>query len=108
MLTCARHWGTRVRAASSRPVGFCGRLVPGVALGARRRAGSTYALSITGAPGPDLAGDKVPLGTMYVGLADAAGTIALHRQFLGDRQRIRTFAVQMALDLLRRRITGRP
>jgi nicotinamide mononucleotide (NMN) deamidase PncC len=45
---------------------------------------------------------------MYVGLADAAGTIAIHRQFLGDRLRIRTFAAQMALDVLRRRITGRP
>jgi nicotinamide mononucleotide (NMN) deamidase PncC len=32
----------------------------------------------------------------------------VQRQFLGDRQRIRTFAVQAALDLLRRRITGRP
>ena len=47
-------------------------------------------------------------GTMYIGLADAAGTTTLHRQFLGDRQRVRTFAAQLALDLLRRRITGRP
>jgi nicotinamide-nucleotide amidase len=79
-----------------------------MALGARRRTRSTYALSITGAAGPEPGTEKVPKGTMYVGLADAAGTLALHRQFLGDRQRIRTFAVQMALDLLRRRITGRP
>jgi len=40
-------------------------------------------------------------------LADAAGVIAVHRQFLGDRQRIRTFTVQMALDVLRRRMMGR-
>jgi nicotinamide-nucleotide amidase len=79
-----------------------------MALGARRRTRSTYALSITGAAGPEPGTEKVPKGTMYVGLSDAAGTLALHRQFLGDRQRIRTFAVQMALDLLRRRITGRP
>jgi nicotinamide-nucleotide amidase len=78
-----------------------------MAQGARRRTSSTYALSITGAAGPEAGSEKVPRGTMYVGLADAAGTLALHRQFLGDRQRIRTFAVQMALDLLRRRITGR-
>ena len=51
---------------------------------------------------------KVPKGTMYIGLADAAGATTLHRQFLGDRQRVRTFAAQLALDLLRRRITGRP
>jgi hypothetical protein len=40
-------------------------------------------------------------------LADAAGTLALHRQFLGDRQRIRTFVAQMALDVLRRRLLGK-
>ena len=75
-----------------------------MALGARRRTGSTYALSITGEAGPD-PGGKAPVGTVYVGLADAAGALAVDRQFLGDRQRIRTFTTQMALDLLRRRIT---
>src|ERR1035438_2532048 len=92
-----------------------------MALGARRRTRSTYALSITGVAGPESADEKFPKGTMYVGLADAAGTTSVHRQFLGtagttsvhrqflgDRQRIRTFAAQMALDLLRRRVTGRP
>ena len=79
-----------------------------MALGARRRTKSTYALSITGAAGPETGSEKVPKGTMYVGLSDAAGTISVNRQFLGDRQRIRTFAAHMALDLLRRRITGRP
>ena len=79
-----------------------------MALGARRRTKSTYALSVTGVAGPEAGTEKVPKGAMYVGLADAAGTATVQRQFLGDRQRIRTFAAQMALDLLRRRITGRP
>jgi nicotinamide mononucleotide (NMN) deamidase PncC len=39
-----------------------------------------------------------------VGLADATGCSVLHRQFIGDRTRIRQFATQMALDMLRRRI----
>jgi len=77
-----------------------------MAIGARRRTNSTYAISITGAAGPDSGADNVPVGLMWVGLADAAGVIAVHRQFLGDRQRIRVFTVQMALDLLRRRIAG--
>jgi PncC family amidohydrolase len=77
-----------------------------MALGARRRTKSTYALSITGVAGPEAGSDKVPKGTMFVGLADAAGVTAVQRQFLGDRQRIRTFTAQLALDLLRRRITG--
>ena len=78
-----------------------------MALGARRRTGSTYALSITGVAGPDGGGESAPVGTMYVGIADAAGTHVAHRQFIGDRQRVRVFTTQMALDLLRRRITGR-
>jgi len=78
-----------------------------MAVGARHRTGSTYALSITGVAGPDGATEGTPVGTMYVGLADAAGTHVAHRQFLGDRQRVRTFVVQMAMDILRRRITGK-
>jgi len=75
-----------------------------MATGARRRTNSTYALSITGVAGPDSGGETAPVGTVYVGIADAAGTQIVPRQFLGDRTRIRTFTVQMALDLLRRRI----
>jgi nicotinamide-nucleotide amidase len=78
-----------------------------MAIGARRRTNASYAISITGAAGPDSGDDRVPVGSMWVGLADEAGAIALHRQFLGDRQRIRTFVVQMALDMLRRRLTGK-
>ncbi len=73
-----------------------------MAAGARRRTNSTYALSITGTAGPD--SDSAPVGTMYVGVADASGVTSFHRHFLGDRQRIRTFTCQMALDVLRRRI----
>jgi nicotinamide-nucleotide amidase len=73
-----------------------------MAIGARRRTNSTYAISITGVAGP--ATEGAPVGSMYVGIADAAGTQVVHRQFLGDRQRIRVFTCQMALDLLRRRL----
>ncbi len=52
-----------------------------MAVGARRRTGSTYALSITGVAGPDSGGEKAPVGSMYVGIADAAGTHVAHRQF---------------------------
>jgi competence/damage-inducible protein CinA-like protein len=75
-----------------------------MAAGARLRTNSTYALSVTGVAGPDGGDEKVPVGTVCVGLADATGTRAVQRQFLGDRQRIRVFTCQMALDLLRRRM----
>ena len=75
-----------------------------MALGARRRTGSQYALSITGVAGPDAEGD-VPVGMVYVGCADATGCHVVHRHFLGDRARIRDFAAQMALDLLRKQLS---
>ena len=75
-----------------------------MAAGARRRTRSTFALSVTGVAGPDAGGESAPVGTMYVGLADASAIRVLHRQFLGDRARVRSFVVQMALDLLRRRL----
>jgi len=73
-------------------------------MGARRRAGSTFALAITGVAGPDGGSETKPIGTVHVGLADPVGCQVLHRQFIGDRTRIRQFATQMALDLLRRKL----
>lgn len=75
-----------------------------MAIGARLRTGSTYALSVTGVAGPAAAGESAPVGTVYVGLAGPAGAQVVHRQWSGDRTRIRGFTVQMALDLLRRRM----
>jgi len=76
-----------------------------MAAGARRRTGSTYALSVTGLASP--VEGPIPVGTVYIGVADAAGVHVAHRVFLGDRQRVRTFSAQMALDLLRRRMLKR-
>ena len=75
-----------------------------MAIGARKRTGSTYALSVTGVAGPDAGGEKEPVGSVYVGVADAAGAHVVHRQWPGDRTRVRTFTVQLALDVLRRRM----
>lgn len=77
-----------------------------MAAGARRRANATYALAVTGVAGPDGGSEAKPVGTVWVAVADAAGTHAFERRFLGDRQRIRAFTCQMALDVLRRRLVG--
>ena len=78
-----------------------------MAVGARRRTNATYALSITGEAGPNPGSEGAPVGMVYVGIADAAGVHVLPRQFFGDRQRIRVFTCQMALDVLRRRVLGK-
>lgn len=76
-----------------------------MALGARRRTGSTIGAAITGIAGPEGGSQAKPVGTVYVGVADPTGCQVLHRQFIGDRARIRQFASTMALDLIRRKLT---
>ena len=77
-----------------------------MAVGARARTGSTYALAVTGIAGPAGGTEQKPVGLVYIAVAGPAGVLVADRQFLGDRQRIRVFTTQMALDLLRRQITG--
>jgi nicotinamide-nucleotide amidase len=75
-----------------------------MAEGARSRTGSTYAISVTGEAGPDSA-TGAPPGTVYIGFAGPAGDADAKRYHLpGDRTRVRTLAVQYALDFLRRRL----
>jgi len=77
-----------------------------MAQGARERTGATCAISITGIAGPDGGSEDKPVGLVYIGIADAAGVVVTQRRFLGDRERIRVFTTQHALDLLRRRLQG--
>lgn len=75
-----------------------------MAAGARDRCGSTYALAITGVAGPDGGSEATPVGTVYIGMATPDGASARRFRFPGDRSRVRGFAVQTALDMLRRTI----
>ena len=79
-----------------------------MARGARERTGASYALSVTGYAGPDGGTESNPVGTVYIGLADAAGARARRFSFsgLGGRERIRSLAATTALDWLRRRLSS--
>jgi len=77
-----------------------------MATGARQRAGSTYAVSITGVAGPDGGTPEKPVGLVYLGIAGPEGNAVTQRRFIGDRERIRVFTTQAALDLLRRTLQG--
>ncbi|HEV8413069.1 MAG TPA: competence/damage-inducible protein A [Bryobacteraceae bacterium] len=75
-----------------------------MAEGARTCTGSTFAISITGEAGPESSTGS-PVGTIFVGFAGPDGPPeALRFSMPGDRPRIRGFATQAALDLLRRRL----
>jgi nicotinamide-nucleotide amidase len=73
-----------------------------MAEGARQRAKTTYALSVTGYAGPDGGTDFDPVGTVYLGIAGPNGSRVVRTRFGADRYRVRTLAAQSALDLLRK------
>lgn len=73
-----------------------------MAEGARQRANTTYALSVTGYAGPDGGTDFDPVGTVYLGIAGPNGSRVVRTRFGADRYRVRTLAAQTALDLLRK------
>jgi nicotinamide-nucleotide amidase len=77
-----------------------------MAEGVRARAGADIGLATTGIAGPDGGSDEKPVGTLFVALADAAGTEARRYQLLRERARNKELATQLALDWVRRRLLG--
>ncbi|HWY45754.1 MAG TPA: competence/damage-inducible protein A [Bryobacteraceae bacterium] len=71
-----------------------------MAEGAKARTSSDYAVSMTGYAGPD--GEKV--GLVFIGLATPAGTEVRRIMFPADRERVRAFSTNTALDFLRRKL----
>jgi nicotinamide-nucleotide amidase len=78
-----------------------------MAAGARRVFGSDLGLSLTGAAGPDAHGGAPP-GTIWVALDDVELAHARGFHVPGERDRVRRWAEQAALDLVRRHLEGRP
>jgi nicotinamide-nucleotide amidase len=71
---------------------------------ARKRTGSTHAVSVTGEAGPESA-SGAPVGTVFIAISSPnLPTEARRLQLPGDRARVRTFAAQSALDFLRRKL----
>ena len=79
-----------------------------LAEGIRQHTGASIGLAITGVAGPgpltDVNGEEKPAGLVYIAIADHLTTEALKKTYPGDRERVRTFAAQQALDLLRHKL----
>jgi competence/damage-inducible protein CinA-like protein len=75
-----------------------------MAAGIRKRAGSTFGISVTGVAGPGGGSPEKPVGLVYIALADDSQTTTRKFIFPGDRQFIRTLSVNAALDMVRRRV----
>jgi nicotinamide-nucleotide amidase len=76
-----------------------------MAAGARKAFGADLGLAATGVAGPtEQSGRRV--GTLCLGVADAAGTATSTLTAPGDRTQIRLWTTTVALDLARRRLEG--
>ena len=75
-----------------------------LAAGIRAQTGASVGLGVTGIAGPTGATETKPVGLVHMAVCDAQGIDALERTFRGDRTRVREWAAQQALDLVRRRL----
>ena len=75
-----------------------------LAEGIRKRCGATLGIGITGVAGPTGGTLEKPVGLVFHALASESGTEVIERTFPGDRKRIRWFASQQALDMLRKKL----
>ena len=75
-----------------------------LAEGVRKRCATTLGLGITGVAGPTGGTAEKPVGLVYHALASESGTEVIKRNFAGDRARIRWYASQQALDMVRRKL----
>jgi nicotinamide-nucleotide amidase len=75
-----------------------------LAEGIRRRCGASIGLGITGIAGPGGGSAEKPVGLVFIALADERGTQVREFRFPGDRHRVRLWATQAALEMVRRRI----
>jgi nicotinamide-nucleotide amidase len=75
-----------------------------LAEGIRKRCGTTLGLGVTGVAGPTGGTAEKPVGLVFHALAGETRTEVVKRNFPGDRTRIRWFASQQALDMVRKKL----
>lgn len=75
-----------------------------LAEGIRNRAAASLGVGITGIAGPGGGTPEKPVGLVYIALADERGTEVREFRFPGSRERIRQWASQAALEMIRRRL----
>jgi nicotinamide-nucleotide amidase len=75
-----------------------------MAEGIRKRTGATLGVGVTGIAGPTGGTESKPVGLVYFAVSDSQKTDSFNRTFRGDRDRVRQWAAQQALDLIRRNL----
>ena len=77
-----------------------------MAEGIRKRCKSQLGVGITGIAGPGGGTAEKPVGLVYHALADGKKTEVVQKNFPGDRDRVRWYASQQALDMVRRKLSS--
>jgi nicotinamide-nucleotide amidase len=75
-----------------------------MALGMNKNSGTDFSISVTGIAGPSGGSVEKPVGTVFIGYADAEIVKSFKILLPGDRYLIRWRASQAALDYLRRQL----
>ena len=97
--------GERADASPRRtPTGISGSRAGRSQLPRQRFSQVSIGVGITGVAGPGGGTEAKPVGLVYISVSDAQKTETVERKFPGDRDRIRWYASQQALDLVRRRL----
>jgi nicotinamide-nucleotide amidase len=85
-----------------------GAVSPEVAIalaeGIRKACLADIGVGITGVAGPSGGSEKKPVGLVYVAVEGEGQTEVVERNFPGDRKRVRWYATQQALDMVRRKL----
>jgi nicotinamide-nucleotide amidase len=81
-----------------------GEVGSAMAEGARRRAGTDFAIGITGIAGPEGGSEQKPVGLVCISVDSTSGSNTERFVFSGDRDTIRLRAAQTALNMLRLRL----
>jgi competence/damage-inducible protein CinA-like protein len=76
-----------------------------MARGGRELLGADVVVSVTGSAGPEPL--EKPVGTMVIGVSTPEHTQAKELRMVGDRERVRTYAVTSALHLTRLALIGK-
>jgi len=75
-----------------------------MARGVRERAEASLGVAISGLAGPGGDASSVPVGTVFIAAADENGSEVQEFHIGGSRDRVRSWAAQAALEMIRRRI----
>ena len=75
-----------------------------MARGVRERLGADIGISTTGIAGPTGGTPEKPVGTVWIGYADAGGERAVRLQFVQDRQVNKELFSTSALEMIRRQL----